>query len=117
MRGYVYLALSILFEMIGSTFLKLSNGFTNMIPSILLIFFYLLSFSIFVQALKTIALSVGYSIWSGVGTAGTALVGIFVFKEVLSSINILGLLLIIVGVVIMQWNKKEESDERTYATE
>jgi len=117
MQGYIYLAFSIIFEIIGSTFLKLSNGFTNVIPSILLIVFYLLSFGIFVQALKTIALSVGYSIWTGVGTAGTALIGIIVFKEVLSPINVLGLIIIIAGVVIMQWSKQEKTDEHVYMSE
>jgi len=117
MRGYVYLACSIIFEIIGSTCLKLSNGFTNIIPSILLIVFYFLSFVFIVQALKTISLSVGYSIWAGVGTAGTALVGIFIFKEVLSTVNILGLFIIICGVIIMQWNKKESAKKKAYATE
>ncbi len=108
MRGYVYLVIAILFEVIGSAFLKLSDGFTNLLPSILLILFYGLSFMIFVFALKTISLSIGYSMWAGLGTAGTALVGVFLFKETLTGINILGLFVIICGVVVMNMKRSEK---------
>jgi len=109
MRGYVYLIVSILFEVAGSAFLKLSDGFTNLMPSILLIIFYGISFTIFVFALKTISLSVGYSIWAGLGTAGSALVGVFLFNEHMSSTNIVGLIVIMGGVVIMNMNVKPKS--------
>src|SRR5699024_7927162 len=100
MRVYIYLFFSILFEVIGSACLKMSDGFTNVVPSLLLILFYGLSFSIFVLALKTISLSVGYSIWSGLGTAGAALVGVMLFNEILSAINMIGLIIIIIGVFV-----------------
>lgn len=116
MRGYIYLFISILFEIAGSSFLKLSDGFTNLIPSLLLIFFYGLSFTIFIFALKTVSLSVGYSIWAGLGTAGAALVGIFLFNEVLSGINIIGLVVIISGVVIMNINNKNENTDKAHST-
>ncbi len=116
MRGYLFLLLSIVFEVIATTFLKLSEGFTMIIPSILLIFFYGLSFTVFIFALRTISLSVGYSIWSGLGTAGAALVGLFLFNELMSGINIIGLIIIIGGIVIMNLNKKEESAEGASST-
>lgn len=109
MRGYVFLLISILFEVIGSAFLKLSDGFTNIVPSLLLLLFYALSFTFIVLALRTVSLSVGYSIWAGLGTAGAALVGVFVFSETMSGINIVGLVVIISGVVIM--NMKQGPDE------
>src|SRR5690625_229566 len=108
MQGYIYLFISILFEVIGSAFLKLSEGFTKLTPSLLLVLFYLLSFTLFVFALKTVSLSVGYSIWAGLGTAGAALVGVFLFKELLSGINFFGLIVIIAGVVIMNMGKDTE---------
>jgi len=115
MRGYIFLLLSIIFEVTGSAFLKLSDGFTNLIPSLLLILFYGLSFTFFVFALKTVSLSVGYSIWAGLGTAGAALVGVFLFKELLSGINFFGLIVIIAGVVIMNMGKdtEEKSEVQT----
>ena len=60
-------------------------------------------------SLKGIPLSIAYSVWAGLGTVGTAIVGIFLFNEVLTLINISGLAIIIVGVVIMNMSKKEES--------
>lgn len=111
MKGYIFLLCSIALEIAGTAFLKMSDGFTKPTPSILLIMFYGLSFVIFIFALRTISLSVGYSIWSGLGTAGTALVGIFVFKETLSFINILGLLVIIAGIIVMNTSKKDEEME------
>lgn len=109
MRGYLYLFVAILFEIIGSAFLKLSDGFTNIIPSLLLILFYGLSFTFIIFALKTISLSIGYSIWAGLGTAGAALVGVVLFHEQISGINIVGLIIIIGGVVVMNLTKDGES--------
>ena len=116
MRGYIYLLLSILFEVIGSAFLKLSEGFTKLTPSIFLILFYSLSFLFIIFALKTVSLSVGYSIWAGLGTAGAALVGVFIFNEMLSGINIIGLIVIISGVVIMNLNQTSEGKEQAHST-
>lgn len=110
MQGYVYLMLSIIFEVIGSACLKMSEGFTNVVPSLLLIVFYGLSFSIFVLALKTISLSVGYSIWSGLGTAGAALVGVLLFNEVMTTLNLFGLVVIIVGVVLINRSLSEPNE-------
>jgi len=116
MRGYIYLFTSILFEVAGSAFLKLSNGFTELTPSLLLVVFYVLSFAMIILSLKTISLSVGYSIWAGLGTAGAALVGVFLFNELLSSINIIGLIIIIIGVVIMNIKKESECTHKAHST-
>lgn len=108
MRGYIYLIASILFEIAGSAFLKMSEGFTVLIPSLALIVFYFLSFTFLVLAMKTVSLSIGYSIWAGLGTAGAAIVGATFFQEQLSGLNIFGLVVIIVGVVLMNASRKEE---------
>src|SRR5690625_1122421 len=116
MRGYIYLFVSILFEVTGSAFLKLSGGFTKLVPSLLLVLFYALSFVFIIFALKTVSLSVGYSMWAGLGTAGAALVGMFVFKEMLSAINVIGLFILITGVVIMNMDTKSEETEKAQST-
>lgn len=61
-----------------------------------------------IYALKSVSLSVGCSIWAGLGTAGAALVGMFFFQEKISFINGFGLTLIICGVVLMNWGKNSE---------
>lgn len=111
MRGFVYLLISILFEVIGSACLKLSNGFTNVTPTLFLVLFYALSFTFIILALKTVSLSVGYSIWAGLGTAGAALIGLFFFNETLSTINVIGLVIIISGVVLMNINEKPTNNK------
>lgn len=116
MRGYIFLFVAILFEIAGAALLKLSDGFTNIIPTLFLILFYGLSFTALIFALKTISLSIGYSIWAGLGTAGTALVGVFLFNEVLTGINILGLIVIISGVVIMNVKETAKNKDEAHST-
>ncbi len=95
----VYLLLAILLEVAGTTSLKLSAGFTRLVPSILIFVFYALSFSVFTLALKKIEVSVGYAIWAGLGTALIATIGVLYFKEPLTALKLLSLALIIGGVV------------------
>ena len=99
MHPWVLMAVAIIFEVIGTTCLKLSEGFTKIIPSILIFVFYAISFSFLTFALKKIELSLAYAIWSGAGTALIALIGIFVFSESVSFIKIISLFLVIVGIV------------------
>lgn len=101
MKGYIFLTISIITEVIGTTMLKLSEGFTVLLPSILVAVCFTIAFTSITFSLKTIPLSIGYSIWSGAGTAGTAIVGVVFFDEVLSAVNLLGLFIIISGVFVM----------------
>lgn len=110
LNNKLYLAGAILFEVAGTTMLKLSAGFTKLLPSILLIIFFGLSFTLLVLALKTLSLSLAYSVWAGLGTAGAGLAGVLFFKEALSGVNILGLIVIIAGVVVMNLAKKPEDE-------
>lgn len=113
MKGYFFLISAILFEIIGTSLLKLSNGFSSLIPSIGVIVSFGLSFLLLVVALKTIPLSFAYSIWAGLGTAGAGLIGILFFNEMLSKINIIGLFIIILGVVIMNINTAPENQRHS----
>ena len=96
---WLYLVLAILLEVSGTTCMKLSEGFTRMVPSILLVVFYTLSFGMLTLALKKIDVSVAYAIWSGVGTALIASIGVLWFKEPATALKLISLGLIIIGVV------------------
>ena len=96
---WLYLVLAILLEVSGTTCMKLSEGFTRMVPSILLVVFYTLSFGMLTLALKKIDVSVAYAIWSGVGTALIATIGVLWFKEPATAMKLISLGLIIMGVV------------------
>jgi len=96
---WLYLALAILFEVSGATCMKLSEGFTRVVPSILLFVFYILSFGLLTLALKRIEVSVAYAVWSGVGTALIATIGVLWFKEPATAMRRISLGLIVIGVV------------------
>lgn len=89
---------AILLEVAGTTSMKLSYGFTRPLPSVLLFVFYAMSFTLMTIAVKKIDMSVSYAIWSGVGTALIAVIGIGWFKEPLTTLKIVSIVLIVAGV-------------------
>lgn len=99
---WLILAVTIVLEVIGSTMMKLANGFTVFWPSVAVFVCYSLSLAGLTIVLKYIDLSVAYAIWSGVGVALVAMIGILYFKEPLTAQRVLCLLLIIIGVVGLQ---------------
>lgn len=107
MKAYLLLLCSIGFEVLGTSMLKLSEGFTNLVPSVVLLVSFTASFTLMGLVLKTLPLSIAYSIWAGLGTVATGLIGVFVYGEVLSTLNGIGLLLIVFGIIVMNQNRKE----------
>ena len=100
-RSILFLGLAIISEVIGTSALKVADGFSRGIPSLAVVVGYGCAFFFLSLALRTIPVGVAYAIWSGVGTAGLAIIGWVVFKEQLSGLAILGLLLIISGVLAL----------------
>lgn len=98
---FLYLALAILFEVVGSAFLKVSDGFSKLIPTLITISAYIISFYFFSQTLKSLPLGVAYAIWGGMGIVFTALISVFVFKQPIDWAAIIGITLIIAGVIIL----------------
>jgi small multidrug resistance pump len=94
-----YLLLAILAEVTGTTCVKLSQGFTRLFPSVLIFVFYGLSLGFLGLALKKVDLSLAYAVWSGLGIAFIASVGILYFKEPLTLMKMASLALIVAGVV------------------
>lgn len=115
MKGMLYLTGAILTEVFGSTMLKLSQGFTQVIPIIGVLIGFGCAFTFLSLALKTIELSSAYATWSGVGTALTALVGLIFFNETIHMKGFIGLALVICGVIVLNRSKeqKEEKGEQT----
>jgi small multidrug resistance pump len=93
------LMMAIVFEVTGTTAMKLSDGFTRPLPSILLILFYFLSLAALTLALKRIEVSIAYAVWAGVGTVLVAVIGILWFREPVSLLKVGSILLIVTGVV------------------
>lgn len=97
--SWFYLLLAILLEVSGTTCMKLSEGFSKTVPSLLLFVFYTLSVVLLTLAVKRLDISIAYAVWSGLGTALMAVIGIAWFDEPLTTLRAVALGLIILGVV------------------
>lgn len=97
--AWIYLGAAILLEVAGITSMKLSRGFSEPLPSIAVPVFYVLSAVAVILALKRLDLSTTYAIWSGVGTALAAMIGVAYFREPTTMLKIVSVALIIVGVI------------------
>jgi small multidrug resistance pump len=96
---YLFLAGAILFEIIGTTMMKFTDGFTRPVQSGGVIIFYLFSMILMNQAIKFIDLTIVYAVWSGVGTAAIALIGFWYFNEPVTTVKVLSIFLIVSGVI------------------
>lgn len=101
MSAYLLLAFSIISEVAGSTLLKLTNGFKRFLPTLGTILGYGLAFYGLSLTLKDLPLGMTYAVWAGLGTALTAVAGIFLYKEKFNRRIFYGLCLVIAGVILM----------------
>ena len=101
--AWLLLVLAILLEVAGTTSMKLSDGFTRLIPSILIYVLYAASFSVFPFALQAIELSTAYAVWSGLGTTVTAIIGFVYFQDTVNKTKIVALVAIIFGCVVLNF--------------
>ena len=99
--GYLTLAGAIAAEVTATTAMKYSHGFSRLGPSLVTALGYLVSFLLLAQTLKTVQSGTAYAIWSGVGTAAIAVLGLLLFGEGLDTVKVAGILLIIGGVVVL----------------
>lgn len=97
----VFLAIAIGGELLGTTFLKYTEGFTKLWPSLITIVSYGICFYCFAKALEHINLSFAYAVWSGLGIVVSTLISVFLFKEGVTPAGVFGILLILAGVVIL----------------
>ncbi len=98
---WLYLLIAILTEVVGTTLMKVSQGLTRLVPSVLMFLLYGISFAFMALALKRIEVSIAYAVWSGLGTALIAAIGIFWFRESFNIPKLVGIGLIIAGVILL----------------
>ncbi|MUV06753.1 EamA family transporter [Planococcaceae bacterium Storch 2/2-2] len=101
MSSYMWLFIAIATEVIGSSLLKETKGFRRLLPTLGVVVGYGIAFYSLARALQTLPLGVSYAIWSGVGTAATAIIGWLIYHEQLTRNRRIGLCLIIVGVILL----------------
>lgn len=99
---YVFLILAIVFEIVGTTLLKSTEGFTKLLPTVASLAAYGVAFTLLAQALaRGMQVGVAYALWSGLGTAIIATIGILILHEPFSFAKVGGVALIVAGVVTL----------------
>ncbi|QHA38668.1 EamA family transporter (plasmid) [Rossellomorea marisflavi] len=99
--SYLYLALAIIGELIGSSLLKASEGFSKLFPTIGVLVSFVICFFFLAISLKTIPLTTAYALWSGLGIVFTTIISVLIWKEKINMASIAGIVLILAGVVIL----------------
>ena len=114
LNPYALLSLSIAGEVFGTTMMKLSEGFTHPLFTALTVASYVAAFGLLTFTLKRMPLGLAYGIWGGVGTVGTAAIGIAFFGDPFGWTTCAGLVLVVGGIVLLnQGSKDAEANEAT----
>lgn len=100
--AWIVLVLAGIFEIVWAYSMKLSDGFSKLPPSLITIFFMVLSFGLLAYAMRTLPLGTAYTIWTGIGAVGSFLVGIFILGEPATAMRMLAAVLIVSGLVLMK---------------
>jgi multidrug transporter EmrE-like cation transporter len=101
MNAHFALAIAIIAEVIATSSLKASNGFTVLWPSIVVIIGYAVAFYFLSLTLKTMPIGVAYALWSGIGIALITAAGFILYQQKIDIAGIIGLMLIVSGVVVL----------------
>ena len=99
MHTWIIVCIAIGLEVAGTTCMKLSEGFTRLVPSVLIFVFYAGAFTALTLALKRLDIGLVYAVWAGVGTVLVAIIGIVFFREPVTLLRVFCIGLIAVGVV------------------
>ncbi len=95
------LLIAVVSEVVGTSALKASQGFTRLVPSLLVIAGYASAFYFLSLTLKSIPIGIAYAIWSGVGIVLVSVAGLVLYRQALDLAAVLGIILIVVGVVLL----------------
>ena len=109
--AYVILAISIMFELIGSSCLEACNAFENKKLTIAVIVCYFIAFTLFSKILHIIDLAVGYATWTAAGSIACAVIGVVLFEQKLSTVGWISIFAMAVGVFILNLYGTPEEDE------
>jgi small multidrug resistance pump len=109
MKAWLTLGLAILAEVIATSALKASNGFSHLWPTVIVIAGYGVAFFCLSLTLRQMPLGIAYAVWSGAGTALIALIGMAVYKQKLDLPGIFGIMLIVAGVLVLNLFSKSSA--------
>lgn len=97
--AWLYLLIAGILEIVWAVGMKYSEGWTKLYPSVFTIIAMVIGFFFLSLAVKNLPLGTAYAVWTGIGTIGTVIFGIIVFKEPIDVIKLVCILLIVVGIV------------------
>lgn len=97
--GWICLIIAGLLELVWSYFVKLSHGFTIILPSAAAIFFLVVSFFLLERGVREFGIGLSYAVFTGIGVAGTAIVGIVALGENVSAMKIISLIVLMCGII------------------
>jgi len=100
-KAYLFLILAIVTETVGTSALQASQQFTRLVPSVIVVIAYVLSFYFLALALKSIPVGIAYAIWSGLGIVLIAGIGWWIFGQRIDLPAVLGMGLIILGIAVI----------------
>ena len=101
MNAFLILLAAIASEIVATSALKVSDGFSKLGPSLIVVAGYSLAFYLLSLTLRTMSVGVSYAIWAGLGTVGVALIGVFYFGESMNLMRAGGIATIVIGVVML----------------
>ena len=99
--NWIFLAIAIVGEVIGTTALKASDGFTRLAPSVVCVLAFAVAFYFLALTLKVLPIGIVYAIWSGAGVVLISILGYLVFRQSLDLPAIVGMGLIVLGVIVI----------------
>ncbi len=102
--AWVYLIAAGVLEVVWAYFMKQSQGFTRLVPSVLTVGTMMVSFGMLSIAMRTLPLGTAYTIWTGIGAVGAFAVGIVALGESVNPLRLLAALLIVAGMVLLKWS-------------
>lgn len=108
-QSWLFLAIAIVNEVIATSALKLSDGFTRPVPTIIVVVGYILAFYFLSLTLRCIPVGVAYAVWSGLGMVLVSVISLVLYGQKLDFAAILGMEFIIAGVIIMNLSSKSLS--------
>ena len=100
--AWVYLLAAGLLEIVWAYFMKQSEGFTRLWPSVATLGFMVVSFALLSVSMKTLPMGTAYVVWTGIGAVGAFIVGVVFLQEHLSPLRVLAALLVLAGLVIFR---------------
>lgn len=105
--SWIMLLIAAIFEVTWAVAMKYSDGFSVLLPSIVTVVGYILSAVFLSLALKELNLGTAYAMWTGFGIVGTSVLGVFLFQEKLSALQVVCVVLIVVGIAGLKLLAKE----------